>query len=75
MNGLHRSRRHRILAGVCGGLAESFGVPVWLVRVLFLLALLAGGVPAVLLYVVLWIVLPERRVGSLGGPWARPAHR
>ena len=76
MNGLHRSRRNRIVAGVCGGLAESFGVPVWLVRFLFLLALLPGGVPGVLLYAILWIALPTRRVGSLGGPggpWARPA--
>ncbi|HLH25270.1 MAG TPA: PspC domain-containing protein [Chloroflexota bacterium] len=75
MSGLHRSRRHRIIAGVCGGLAESFGLPVWLVRFLFLLTLLPGGVPGLLLYVLLWIALPTRRVGSLGGPWARPVHR
>ena len=60
MNELHRSRRHRIVAGVAGGLAETFGLPVWLVRLLFLIALLPGGVPGTLLYVVLWIALPER---------------
>lgn len=75
MEGLHRSRRNRMVAGVCGGLAESFGVPTWLVRFLFVLAMLPGGVPGALLYVILWVVLPERRVGSLGGPWARPARR
>lgn len=75
MGGLHRSRRHRLVAGVCGGLAESLGIPVWIVRFVFLLMMLPGGVPGTLLYVVLWIVLPERRVGSLGGPWARPARR
>ncbi len=61
MGGLHRSHRHRIIAGVAGGLAETFGLPVWLVRLLFLIAMLPGGVPGILLYVVLWIVLPERR--------------
>ena len=72
MNGLHRSRRQRIVAGVCGGLAESFGVPVWLVRLLFLLAMLPGGVPGVLLYVVLWIALPTRRVTHAGRALGAP---
>ena len=75
MSGLHRSRRHRIVAGVCGGLAETLGVPAWIVRFVFLLMMLPGGVPGTLLYLVLWLVLPERRVGSLGGPWARPLRR
>ena len=75
MGGLHRSKRNRIIAGVCGGLAESFGVPTLLVRFLMFLALLPGGVPGLLIYILLWIALPERRVGSAGGPWARPARR
>jgi phage shock protein C len=62
MGDLHRSRRDRVIAGVCGGLAETIGVPVWLVRLVFLLFLLPGGVPGVLLYAVLWIALPERRL-------------
>jgi phage shock protein PspC (stress-responsive transcriptional regulator) len=56
-------------------LAETLGVPTWIVRFVFLLMMLPGGVPGILLYVVLWLLLPERRVGSLGGPWARPARR
>jgi len=75
MNELHRSKRNRVVAGVCGGLAESFGVPTGLVRVLMLLAMLPGGVPGVLLYILLWIALPEGRAGRVGGPWARPARR
>jgi phage shock protein PspC (stress-responsive transcriptional regulator) len=59
MNGLHRSRQHRIVAGVAGGLAESLHVPVWLIRVLFILALIPGGVPGLLIYGLLWLVLPE----------------
>jgi phage shock protein C len=55
---LRRSRRDRILAGVCGGLGEFFGIsPIWF-RLALLLALLPGGVPGLLLYVILWIVIP-----------------
>ena len=75
MTGLHRSKRNRVVAGVCGGLAESFGIPAILVRFLMLLAFLPGGVPGLLLYVLLWIALPEGRAGRVGGPWARPARR
>jgi phage shock protein PspC (stress-responsive transcriptional regulator) len=56
---LYRSRRDRRVAGVCGGIAEYLGVdPTW-VRVAFLLATLAGG-PGVLIYIVLWMVMPEQ---------------
>ena len=57
--GLYRSRRHRIIAGVAGGLAERFGVPVWLMRLLWLLLLLPGGVPGVLPYLILWVLIPS----------------
>jgi phage shock protein C len=60
MNSLHRSRQDRVVAGVAGGIAETFGVPSWVVRLLFILAMLPGGVPGTLLYIVLWIALPQR---------------
>ena len=63
---LRRSRRHRIVAGVCGGLAEWLGWRPLLVRVLFVLI---GALPllsGILVYVVLWLVIPEE-----GGPLAR----
>lgn len=59
--GLYRSRQHRIVAGVCGGLAEGLHLPVWLVRCVFLLFFLPGGVPGLLLYALLWLLLPVRR--------------
>jgi phage shock protein PspC (stress-responsive transcriptional regulator) len=62
MVALHRSRHNRLVGGVAGGLAESFGVPAWLIRILFILAMLPGGVPGVLLYVLLWIFLPQRDI-------------
>jgi phage shock protein PspC (stress-responsive transcriptional regulator) len=57
--GLYRSRRHRIIAGVAGGMAERFGVPVWLMRLLWLLLLLPGGVPGVVPYLILWVLIPS----------------
>jgi len=56
---LRRSRTKRILAGVCGGLGEFFGInPLWL-RLVFILTLLPGGVPGILLYFLLWIIIPS----------------
>lgn len=55
---LRRSRRDRILAGVCGGLGEFFGINAWWFRLAFLIALIPGGVPGVLAYVLLWLVIP-----------------
>jgi phage shock protein PspC (stress-responsive transcriptional regulator) len=54
---LHRSRTEKMIAGVCGGLAEYFNVDPTLIRVLWIIAVLfAGG--GVLAYIILWIVLP-----------------
>ena len=57
---LYRSRNERMIAGVCGGLADYFHVdPTW-IRLLFLIFLLAGG-SAFLVYLVMWIVVPLAR--------------
>lgn len=55
---LYRSREDRSVAGVAGGLAEYFQVDPTLVRILFVIFTIAGG-PGLLLYVILWIVMPE----------------
>ena len=55
---LHRSHDHR-LAGVCGGIAEYFAIDPTLVRVAFAaLVLLSAGAGGVVLYGILWLVLP-----------------
>ncbi len=55
---LHRSHDHK-LAGVCGGIAEYFAIDPTLVRVGFAaLVLLSAGAGGVLLYGILWLVLP-----------------
>jgi phage shock protein C len=56
---LRRSRSNRIFAGVCGGLANFFGIRAFWFRLAFLIALIPGGVPGFLLYVILWIIIPN----------------
>ncbi|OGO21104.1 MAG: hypothetical protein A2Y54_00665 [Chloroflexi bacterium RBG_16_51_16] len=56
---LRRSRKDRIVAGVCGGLAEFFGVSVFWFRLAFLIALIPGGIPGLLVYGLMWIIVPS----------------
>ncbi len=56
---LRRSRRNRIVAGVCGGLAEFFGISSFWFRLLFLILLMPGGLPGLLPYLVLCVVIPN----------------
>ncbi|HVR70722.1 MAG TPA: PspC domain-containing protein [Vicinamibacteria bacterium] len=55
---LRRSRRTRLIAGVCGGIAEWRGWNAGLVRVLFVVGSLVPIVPGFVVYVVLWILVP-----------------
>lgn len=55
---LRRSRRNRVFLGVCGGLAEFFGINSFWIRLAFLIALIPGGVPGMLLYLILWLIIP-----------------
>lgn len=55
---LRRSRRNRVLAGVCGGLGEFFGISAFWFRLAFLIALIPGGVPGILTYLLLWLIVP-----------------
>jgi len=56
---LRRSRRNRVVAGVCGGLAEFFGISAFWFRLAFLIALIPGGIPGLLPYTLLWIIIPK----------------
>ena len=53
---LYRSRDEKMLAGVCGGLAEYFKVDPVLIRAIFVVLLIMG--PGAPLYLVLWIIVP-----------------
>ena len=56
---LRRSRSNRIVAGVCGGLAEFYGISSFWFRLAMLIAFIPGGVPGLLLYIIMWVVIPS----------------
>jgi phage shock protein C len=58
---LRRSPTNRVIAGVCGGLGEYFGIEPVIIRFIFLLLLLPGGAPGLLPYLLFWAVMPERQ--------------
>jgi len=52
--------RDRIIAGVCGGIAEYLGIDPTVVRLLYVFASLATiGFPGMLVYIILWVIMPE----------------
>lgn len=57
--GLTRSRQDRVVAGVCGGIARHFGWSPTATRVAYvLLSILSVAFPGILVYLILWLVLP-----------------
>jgi phage shock protein C len=57
---LRRSRRHRMIAGVCGGIAEWLGWDPTLVRVLYVVgSIVSAAFPGILVYLLLWIIVPN----------------
>jgi phage shock protein C len=62
---LRRSREHRIVAGVIGGLAEHFGLNVTLLRVAYVVvSILSVAFPGILVYFLLWILIPLESPGT-----------
>ena len=57
---LRRSSADKVVAGVCGGLAEWLGWDVTLVRLIYvLISIFSAGFPGFLVYVILWVVMPS----------------
>ena len=57
--GLVRPRHGRVLGGVCAGLGQRFGLDPWVARLLFVLALLVIPGSQLLVYPILWILMPS----------------
>jgi phage shock protein C len=55
---LYRSRDQKIIAGVCGGIAEYFNVDPVLIRLLWVFFVLLMGV-GILAYIIAWIIIPK----------------
>jgi phage shock protein C len=61
---LRRSRTNRQIAGVVGGLAEYFGMDATLLRVVYVVgSIISAAFPGVLVYLLLWVVIPEATDG------------
>ena len=60
---VYRSRKDRILGGICGGMGDYFNIDPVLVRVAWLVLFFAGGV-GLLAYIISWIIIPEEPVGA-----------
>lgn len=56
---LRRSKSDKVVFGVCGGLGEFFGISALWFRLFFLLALIPGGIPGLLIYLICWIIIPR----------------
>lgn len=56
----YRSRRGKMIAGVCAGLAEQFGVSVTALRLAAVLLTLLGAGWGIIVYIVLWVIMPYR---------------
>ena len=63
--GLVRPRDGRILGGVCAGLARRYGLDPWLTRLLFALTLFVIPGSQILVYPLLWIVMPAEKPAYL----------
>jgi phage shock protein PspC (stress-responsive transcriptional regulator) len=57
----YRSRQGKKIAGVCAGLAQEFGIAATPVRLAFVLLTLIAGGAGIILYVILWVVMPYRQ--------------
>ena len=55
---LHRSQTNKIIAGVCGGLAEYFDIDSTIIRLLFILVVALGG-SGIFLYLILWLIMAK----------------
>ena len=71
LNALHRSISDRWLGGVCGGIAQVTGVAAWVWRLVFTLGIVFAG-SGLLLYVLLWILVPQEQL-YLPAP-SEPSH-
>ncbi|PKN11236.1 MAG: stress-responsive transcriptional regulator [Deltaproteobacteria bacterium HGW-Deltaproteobacteria-4] len=59
---LARSKTDKMLGGVCGGIAEYFDWPSWVVRFVYVLvSILSAAFPGILIYLLLWLLMPLKQ--------------
>ena len=65
---LYRSRSNRVFAGVCGGLAEFFGLDATLIRLAFVLGVVFGFGSLLVVYLVMLFIVPEEPLSAVPVP-------
>jgi phage shock protein C len=71
-HGFVRPRQGRVLGGVCAGLGQRFGIAPWTARLLFVLLLMVIPGSQILIYPILWILMPSQETVTVQ-PSAPPA--
>lgn len=67
---LYRSTKDKVIAGVCGGLGEYFSIDPTIIRIVFAIFALSGGV-GVLAYIVFWVIIPQEGAACCDGVGGR----
>ena len=57
---LYRSKKNRIIAGICGGLGEHFNIDPTIIRLILVFLVVFGMGAGILFYIIAWIIVPER---------------
>jgi phage shock protein PspC (stress-responsive transcriptional regulator) len=73
--GLVRPREGRVLGGVCAGLGRRFGIAPWPARILFVLLLMVIPGSQILIYPILWILMPSEDSAAVPSPYTSPVPR
>ena len=71
--GLIRPYEGRVLGGVCAGLGRRFGIAPWPARLLFVLLLMVLPGSQILIYPILWILMPSEQTVTVSSPRVPPA--
>jgi phage shock protein C len=70
--GLVRPRDRRLLGGVCAGLGRRFGIDPWPARILFVLILMLVPGSQILVYPLLWVLMPAEGTSPVNGGYSAP---
>lgn len=70
---LVRPQEGRVLGGVCAGLGRRFGMEPWTARLLFVVLLMVIPGSQILIYPILWILMPSEEAATLQPPQSPPA--
>jgi|TARA_R100000664_G_C2759046_1_gene148398 phage shock protein PspC (stress-responsive transcriptional regulator) len=61
MKKLFRKKDNAVLGGVCNGLSDYLDVDVTVIRILFLISFFVPSIPSILIYIILWIIIKEKK--------------